>query len=119
MVVVVVVFIFIIGFVCMWNGIKDGVDVFVDYGNGNININEFQKVNIVVYDICYLEFKLFFVGDGYEFVDYVSNFFIEDMFVGNIFEGCKLIEIEYYVECKKIIVDIIKVFIVEFYIFCI
>lgn len=105
------------GFVCMWNGTKDGADAFVDYGNGNTNINEPQKVNIVAHDIRHLEPKPSLAGDGYELADHVSNLSTEDMLAGNTPEGRKLIETEYYAECKKIIADITKAPIVEPYIF--
>lgn len=105
------------GFVCMWAGTKDGKDAYVDYSNGQTNVNEPKRVNIVAHDIRTLSEQPTLAKDGYELLDHSSGLSHEELLAGNTPEGRKVIEDKYYAECKKIIQDITGSSIVVPYIF--
>lgn len=105
------------GFVCMWNGTKDGEGAYVDYSNGKTNVNEPKRVDVVAHDIRTLEEQPTLAKDGYELFGHSSTLTPDELLAGNTPEGRKVIEDQYYAECKKIIENITGSKIVVPYIF--
>ncbi|KAH7325057.1 hypothetical protein B0I35DRAFT_476254 [Stachybotrys elegans] len=91
------------GFLCMWNGTKDGERGYVDYSSGKTNVNEPMRVNIVAHNMRTMETKPTLGGHGYELASEPSSLSTEEMLAGNTPEGRKVIEERYYAECKAII----------------
>lgn len=101
----------------MWNGTKDGEGAYVDYSNGKTNVNEPKRVDIVAHDIRTLEEKPSLAKDGYQLLDSASTLTQDELLDGTTPEGRKVIEHQYYAECKRIIEEITGSKIVVPYIF--
>ncbi|KFA73023.1 hypothetical protein S40288_03277 [Stachybotrys chartarum IBT 40288] len=91
------------GFLCMWNGTKDGARAYVDYANGSTNVNEPKKVTITAHNMRTMETKPSLGAQGYELTDHPTALTPEELLAGNTPEGRKVIEDKYYAECKAVI----------------
>ncbi|KAK0635973.1 hypothetical protein B0T17DRAFT_587305 [Bombardia bombarda] len=105
------------GFLCMWNGTKDGESAYVDYATGKTNANEPKKVDIVAHDIRTISPMPSLGSDGYQLFDHSTALSAEELLAANTPEGRKVIENVYYAECKQIIQQITGSKIVVPYIF--
>lgn len=57
----------------MFGGTKDGKEAYIDFENNSANINKPEEVPITVEDMRFMELKITFAKDGYEFRSHITS----------------------------------------------
>jgi hypothetical protein len=87
----------------MWNGTRDGEGGFVDYSNGQTNINTPKQVDITVRDIRGAERMPCFRDNGFQLYSHASSLTSQEFLNWTTPEGKQLIEERYFAECQEIV----------------